>query len=163
SDAELFTDSIDGNSFATAGPSDYTHMNSLALDPSDRNLIVSLRHTNSIVKIDRATGATLWTLGGASDDFALTSDQPISHQHHVRPEADGSLLIFDNGNFEHQTRVISFGLDQAARRVMSFAVIYERPADQPASEYMGSAFFMGGDRYLIGWGGWTAAPRGPSV
>jgi hypothetical protein len=161
--ASLFTDSVDGNAFGTAALQDYTHLNSIDVDPTDGNLILSLRHTNSILKIDRHTGDTLWTLGGASDDFSLSNDQLFSHQHHVRVQKDGSLLLFDNGNGAHQTRVMSFVLDEGSRTVLASRVVYERPAEYPPTAFMGSAFWLGPQRYLIGWGGWGTSATAPSV
>lgn len=149
----LYSDSVDGNAFTAASTSDYVHMNSMQVDPSDGNLIISLRHTNSILKLDRHTGNTIWTLGGRSDDFGLTADQRFSHQHHARKLDDGTLLVFDNGNNAHATRVISMSLDEANKHVSSFSTVYTRPAEQPDTTYMGSAFRMSPSRYVIGWGG----------
>src|SRR5262249_41364494 len=149
----LFTDSVDGNAFSSDQVADYVHINSIQVDPTDGNFIVSLRHTNSILKLDRFTGATIWTLGGASDQFGLTAEQRFSHQHHVRKLDDGRLLIFDNGNTAHPTRVVSFLLDETNRTVSSFQVIYQRPAGQADTTFMGSAARLAESRYLIGWGG----------
>jgi hypothetical protein len=162
--SRLYFDSADQNTFGAATPSDYLHINAVQLDPADGNFIVSLRHANSVLKLDHATGATLWTLGGRSDDFGLTAQELFSHQHHVRKQADGSFLVFDNGNDAHPTRVISFGLDEAKHAVTSFEVVYERPSAQIDSTYMGSAFRMTPSRHLIGWGGRTdTSSVGPSV
>jgi arylsulfate sulfotransferase len=149
----LYVDSVEGNAFTTAEISDYVHINSIQVDPDDGNFIISLRHTNSILKLDRSTGATIWTLGGASDQFGLTAEQRFSHQHHARTLDNRRLLIFDNGNNAHPTRVVSFVLDEANKTVSSFEVIYERPAEQADTTFMGSAAQMAESRYLIGWGG----------
>jgi hypothetical protein len=139
-------------------------MNSLQVDPEDQNLIISLRHTNSILKLDRSAGATLWTLGGTSDDFGLTAEQRFSHQHHARKLADGTLLIFDNGNNAHATRTLAFHLDESAHSVTSFDVVFERPEGQADSAFMGSLFRLAPTRYLIGWGGRTdVSAAGPAV
>lgn len=160
----LYADSIDGNAFTSSADSDYVHMNSIQVDPADGNFIVSFRHTSSIIKLDRKTGAILWTLGGASDDFGLTPEQSFSHQHHVRKLGDGTLLLFDNGNYAHPTRVMSFALDEAQKTVTSSEVVYERPDDQGDTTFMGSAFLMAPSRYIIGWGGRTAPNlAGPAV
>jgi hypothetical protein len=160
----LYADSTDGNGFKKTADSDYVHMNAVGVDPIDGNFIVSLRHTNSVLKLNRKTGATMWTLGGSSDTFALTPEQRFSHQHHAKRLEDGTLLLFDNGNNAHPTRVLAFTLDEAHETVSSFHVIYDRPGDQDDSTFMGSAFRMDASRYLIGWGGRTApALAGPAV
>jgi hypothetical protein len=151
----LFTDSVDQNTFTDTTLSDYAHMNAFQIDPIDGNVIVSLRHTSSVLKLDHATGAVIWTLGGKSDQFGLAPEQLFSHQHHVRRQDDGTYLMFDNGNDAHPTRVLHFGLDEDAKTVTSFEVVYERPADQPDTSFMGSAFRLAPARYLIGWGGRT--------
>jgi hypothetical protein len=58
----------------SAGAHRLLRLKSIDIDPSDSNLVVSFRHTSSIVKIDCNTGTILWTLGGKEDPFALTSD-----------------------------------------------------------------------------------------
>lgn len=161
----LYTDSIDGNGFASDVVSDYVHLNSIDVDPRDGNLVLSLRHTSSILKIDRHTGQTIWTLGGRSDQFALTYAQRFSHQHHVRVQPDGSLLVFDNGNGAHATRVLSFSLDEAEHEVDAFHVVTEKPASDPQTLFMGSSFSLSGGRAFVGWGGWSLIPAAspPSV
>lgn len=160
----LYDDSVEGNSFATDGTADYVHMNSVQVDPTDGNFIVSLRHTNSVIKLDRTTGATIWTLGGRSDDFGLTTEQLFSHQHYARKSNDGHLTLFDNGNNAHPTRVLTFALDEANKTATSYDVVYERPADQIDSTFMGSALRMTPTRYVIGWGGRTDLSKvGPAV
>jgi hypothetical protein len=153
----LFTDSVFSNAFTDAATSDYVHANSFQIDPVDGNLIVSLRHTSSILKISRTTGATLWTLGGKSDDFGLTAAQRTAFQHHANKQSDGTLLVFDNGALspagDHPTRVVSYVLDESAKTVTSFTEITTRPSAQPDTTFMGSAFMMNANRYLIGWGG----------
>jgi arylsulfate sulfotransferase len=157
----LFSDSVDGNAFDASAASDYVHLNSIDIDPTDQNLILSLRHANSVLKIDRQSGQTIWTLGGASDQFKLTDGQRFSHQHFARLQADHSLLLFDNGNGAHQTRVLWFNLDEANRAVTGFRVIYERPAGLPQTSFMGSVSGFEGDRQVIGWGGWTPPEVAP--
>lgn len=154
----LYADSTDGNGFTSNTVSDYLHLNSIAVDPRDSNFVFSLRHTNSIVKVDRKSGKILWTLGGREDQFGLTLGQYFFHQHHVRVQDDGSLLVFDNGNGAHQTRVVSLVLDEAKHHVLDFQVVAEKPMDQPQSLFMGSATRFGSSRELIGWGGWSEIP-----
>jgi hypothetical protein len=164
----LYTDSTEENTFKTGTVCDYLHLNALAVDPTDQNFVFSLRHTNSIVKVDRTTGQILWTLGGAEDSFGLTADQAFFHQHHVHFQADGSLAVFDNGNNgpgqpTHQTRVLTFVLDEVNHVVKDFEVVYGKPDDEPQTQFMGSATQLDSDRYLIGWGGWRTADIEPAV
>jgi hypothetical protein len=161
----LYGESVDGNDFGPTEVSDYLHLNSIAIDPSDGNLLLSFRHADCIIKLDRSTGQILWTLGGVGDQFRLTSDQVFSHQHHVRPHPDGSITVFDNGNDLHQTRALRFVLDEASHTVTSFQVLTTRPASDPQSTFMGSITAREGPDggYFIGWGGWATPQLAPAA
>ena len=47
---------------------DYIHINGIAID-DDGNLLLSARHTSTVYKLDRHTGAVIWRLGGKKSDF----------------------------------------------------------------------------------------------
>jgi hypothetical protein len=159
----LYADSAFASMIGPGVLTDYLHLNSIVIDPSDGNFILSFRHTSSIMKIDRHTGATIWTMGGMEDQFGLTSDQQFSFQHYVRIQADGSMTVFDDGNNLHQTRVISFTLDQTNHKVLSFSVLYTKPASQPSSDLMGSYVPLSGGRLFCGWGGWYTTDVAPAA
>jgi hypothetical protein len=159
----LYLDSVDGNPFTTASVADYLHLNSMDVDPTDGNIVLSFRHTNSIIKVDRTTAKIIWTLGGKEDMFALTAEQVFSHQHHVKVHADGSMTVFDDGNNAHQSRALSFTLNETTHQVSSFKVLYDKPAAQPQSTFMGSVVPLSSTRNFIGWGGWFTMQTGPAA
>jgi hypothetical protein len=74
---------------------DYFHVNSIEPD-TDGNLLVSGRTTCAVYKIDRATGAIIWRLGGKHSDFKLGKGAHFCFQHDVRRAAPGKLTMFDN-------------------------------------------------------------------
>ncbi|KAL2829345.1 ASST-domain-containing protein [Aspergillus pseudoustus] len=94
---------------------DTYHINSIEKTQAG-NYLISIRHTHSIHLIDGQTGAIIWTLGGAQNDFieeeqeefATSTDSPSSlpqplltmaWQHHARfvPGTNESqLTFFDN-------------------------------------------------------------------
>ena len=85
---------------------DWLHANSIEYDPSDGNLIVSLRAQDWIVKIEYSNGTgsgkVLWRLG-MQGDFTMNSTDPypwFSHQHDARllPGGLKLLSLYDNGN-----------------------------------------------------------------
>jgi hypothetical protein len=92
--------------FLAPTANDWLHANSIAYDPADGNIIVSLRHQDWVIKIDyqdgAGTGEVLWRLG-PDGDFALTADPShgpwpwFSHQHDARMLGT-HVLLFDNGN-----------------------------------------------------------------
>jgi hypothetical protein len=89
---------------------DYAHINSWELVDGDQNLLLSFRHTSSVVKIawsdaeDRTDGRdfgdVVWRLGGKFSDFDFTDDPyagPCA-QHTASQLDNGNILIFDNGS-----------------------------------------------------------------
>ncbi len=83
---------------------DWLHANAVSWSPEDRNLVVSMRHQDWVVKIDYANGAgdghVVWRLGQGGD-FAVNSTDPnpwFSHQHDAHYIDDHTLILFDNGN-----------------------------------------------------------------
>ena len=77
-------------------PYDYVHPNSIGSD-SDGNLLVSGRHTFATYKLDRATGALYWRLGGKKNNFVMGSRTSFAWQHDVRSLGGSLFSVFDNG------------------------------------------------------------------
>lgn len=87
---------------------DSEHANAIIEDPSDNSLIVSLRHQNAIIKFLR-TGQLVWILGPPENwsaefqPYLLTPvGQPFEWnygQHAPVLTPQGTLLVYDNGNF----------------------------------------------------------------
>jgi hypothetical protein len=93
-------------------PYDYLHVNALDVD-DDGNLLISCRRTNSVIKVDRKTGAVMWRLGGKRSTFKLAQGADFKLQHDADRQADGSISIFDNGEDRgyKASRGISLRLD----------------------------------------------------
>lgn len=132
---------------------DYAHLNSIRLDPKDNNIILSFRNIDSVLKVDRSTGQTLWRLGGTLDQFGLTEQQKFSRQHDASFLSNGNLLLFDNGNANKRTRILEMSLNQTDKGVRVFN-------DVPTglSLYalaMGNVNKLDDSRYMIGWGALT--------
>lgn len=85
---------------------DWTHINSMTLDPSDNNLIVSSRHQAWVWKVAYENGSgdghIIWTLG-RDGSFSLPNGDPdttwFDYQHDVKFQANGDLTVFDNGDY----------------------------------------------------------------
>ena len=100
----FFNKQPNGQTYTIAN--DWTHANSIAIDPSDQNLIISVRHQAWVVKVDYANGSgdghIIWKLGNQGN-FALASGDPtsdwFSYQHDVEFQSNGLLTLFDNGNY----------------------------------------------------------------
>ncbi|MEQ8767306.1 MAG: aryl-sulfate sulfotransferase [Planctomycetota bacterium] len=92
---------------------DWTHANSVILDPRDGNYIVSMRHQEAVAKI--VPGATspdgvVWILGPPGrwvEPWKSKLLRPTGpglfawqfHQHAPEINATGNLVMFDNGNY----------------------------------------------------------------
>jgi hypothetical protein len=122
---ELYSASQENNNFAdtTLPLHDYMHLNSICVDSTDNNLVVSFRNLDEIVKLDRQTGQIIWRLGGNHSDFPLTPDEVFLRQHYPRLIENGQTLIFvDNGHdsIRAYTRIVEFQLNQTAKTINSF-------------------------------------------
>jgi hypothetical protein len=151
--SELYLQSIEGNAFSNANVvHDYVHMNSMIIDPSDGNLICSMRNLNQVIKINRTAGDIMWRLGGTNTDFPMTADMKFLRQHNVTlTDNNRTLLVFDNGEATERpyTRVDEFQLDMEGKTVTSFKA-FKLP-DGIFAQYMGSVQKRG-DTYFIGCG-----------
>ena len=141
---------------------DYVHFNSMIIDPSDNNLILSFRHTSAICKIDRKTGEIIWRLGGKNDDFGLTPEQRFNFQHTASLTNDGYLMLYDNhtaeintecaGNFSFlprkTSRILKFKLDEKNKKILNWQEI---PLSV-YSEFMGNVFETEDKTYIVGYG-----------
>ena len=78
-------------------PYDYFHINSVAPTP-DGNVIISARHTWAVYKVELATGAVRWRLGGKKSDFDLPDPATFAWQHDAQFETPTMIRIFDNGS-----------------------------------------------------------------
>lgn len=139
--------------------SDYAHMNSVEVDPSDGNYICSFRHFDAVIKISRETGNAIWILGGSSDQFGLSETQKMHHQHFARISGEGRITIFDNHTAfvedtdeDSQSRVVEYTIDEDNKTLIDFK---EYVVPGKYSSIMGSAQRLdtNSNRFLICWGG----------
>ena len=117
---------------------DWSHANALIYVEEDDAMIVSLRHLDCLIKIDRKTGEIVWILGdhGGWGDrwkpYLLEPEGDLEwtyHQHSPQLTRDGTLIIYDNGNYrarpfdprlpgdQNQSRVVEFRVNEQARTV----------------------------------------------
>jgi WD40 repeat protein len=129
------------------------HVNSISID-RDGNLLVSMRNTSTVYKIDRRSGRVLWALGGKRSSFRMGQGTRTWEQHDAVGQPDGTLTIFDNGGglpFVHpQSRGIHERLDL---RNMTATLITEYDHSPPLNVAAegGMQLLPDGD-VAIGWG-----------
>lgn len=135
-------------------PWDYFHMNSINVDPTDGNLIISGRNTWTFYKVERSSGKVLWRLGGKNSDFDVPAEAHFAFQHDVTPWPDGTITIFDNEGGPpaeaSQSRALVLAVDQRSRKV-SLAHQY-RHTPAVVSWALGSVQEMANGSYFVGWG-----------
>lgn len=135
---------------------DLVHINSV--EPDGDGYIVSLRHTNAVYRIDRATGAIDWKLGGTPTPESLTilgdeSRKAVTFggQHDARRLPDGTLTVFDNawqtGQFP---RAVRYTVDPVA----GTATLLESVGDPEiqVATCCGSARKLPAGNWLVSWG-----------
>lgn len=139
---------------------DYIHINSIVLD-IDGNFLVSCRHTDEIIKINRTSGAVMWRLGGSlskGNQFQWLNDtvggfRGFNHQHSAIRTQRGTILLFDNGNFkpgDKSSRVVEYEVDEQAKTVRKVFEFVPSPTIYVAT--MGSVQELPNENIVIGWG-----------
>lgn len=140
--------------YTGGGIADHTHPNSLYVF-DDGDVLVSIRHYDCILRIDRPSGDIVWTLGGpncAQNDFEIIGDphDGFSHQHDATVLDNGNILLFDNGNLRDDpvSRVVEYAIDEEA---MTAELVWSYD-DGRYTPIMGSAQRLDNGNTLIGWG-----------
>jgi len=144
---------------------DYAHVNSMSIDPTDNNLLASLRTTSEIVKINRQTGEVMWRLGGKENQFTFIGEHEENApyytvgQHDVHRLANGNLLFFDNGNIAGggvtpNDRSYSRGVEYALDEVnMTATLVWEsRHTPDIQANCTGAIERFANGNTLLGWG-----------
>ncbi len=156
---EFYASSMENNDFSDSTIThDYMHLNSICVDSSDNNLVVSFRNLNEIVKLNRVTGQIMWRLGGINSDFQQTADQSFLRQHYARVIENGKTLIFlDNGitSVRPYSRILEYQLDEKNKTISSFKSF---TIPDNFVQFAGSVQ-KEGDKYFIGGGSGNYAIR----
>ena len=133
------------------------HINSIDIDHGG-DLIVSMRNTSAVYRIDHRTGAVLWRLGGKRSSFRFGAGADSAYQHDVSVQPGGTLSIFDDGGGAPETtrsRPFSRGITVALNtRTMTATLIHEYD-HYPAlgTNWEGSLQLLYGGEAFVGWGG----------
>jgi hypothetical protein len=82
---------------------DWTHANAVEVDEANNTILVSIRHLDTVLALrwkdddDGEAGEVLWESGPHGDLELLNGDWHL-HQHAPEVQADGTILMYDNGN-----------------------------------------------------------------
>jgi hypothetical protein len=136
-------------------------------------VIVSARHANAVLRIDRATGRVDWKLGGSYVPgrsltvVGVPPGEPVfSGQHDARLRGDGTLTVFDNrSRTSDAPAAVRFRIDPVARTATRIERISN--PDVAQSHFGGSARKLPGGNWVVAWGGTRLfteqTPRGDVV
>ena len=142
---------------------DLLHVNSLDVDPTTGNVIVSGRHLNAAFEIRRDPGQPddgkiLWKLGGdaptdpAAVHYTIVNDPlggPV-RQHDVRLLPNGHLTMFDNESGVTSPRAVEYALDP--NDATATLVWQYGRTDSGQAFGLGSVRRQGDGSTVIGWG-----------
>ncbi len=148
----------DSYSDLTANTVDLIHGNAFDVD-KDGNILFSMRHLSSIIKIDRQTGNVDWFLGGKQNDFTFVNEHSenapdyFSYQHDVYVLPNGDITLFDNGNQHLPTpysRAVEYNLDEQNKTA---TLVWEYRHNPDIYNFaMGSVQRLSNGNTIIGWG-----------
>ncbi|MGB0098039.1 MAG: arylsulfotransferase family protein [Solirubrobacteraceae bacterium] len=139
----------------TRNPFDHFHVNSVDLD-DDGNVLISARNTWAAYKVNRQTGAIMWTLGGRHSTFKLASGASFAFQHdvRVRSQHDWYVTVFDNGSgppaVHKQSRGLELFLDVKHRTARAVHQLQHSPPLSAFAEGNVQQLPNGDD--FLGWG-----------
>jgi len=97
---------------APGGPKDWSHGNAVQYDDHDDSYMVSLANQDLLVKLDRDSGARLWSLGEAGDVLLDAGGTWFSVPHGAEWLPGGRVLLYDDGVFksEKRSRIVEYAL-----------------------------------------------------
>lgn len=149
SESYISPTTIPGN----GGDYDFIHLNSISVG-TDGNLLISGRHTWTLYKVNRSSGAIMWRLNGKQSDFEVAPTARFQFQHDATWAPDGSITVFDDGggppDVATRSRGLAIGVDEAALTA-SFLEQY-LPDPRILSQSQGSVQTLSNGNRFVGWG-----------
>ncbi len=170
---------------ATYPRRDWAHVNAAVMDESGRYVIASLRQQDAVVKIDWNAAELVWILGNHDDwgsewqDYLLQPTGELLwpyHQHAATITPEGTILMFDNGNYrarpfdeptppsESFSRAVEYRVDEDNMEVTE-VWSYGGPGDEPYfARFVGDADWMPQTgNVLINYGGLVSDAAGTPI
>ncbi len=149
------------------GGLNYTHANSVMVDPDRNTLLVQSKNIDALIAVNRESGAVLWQAGGRYSDVTDVDGDVIptgedawmvegpngtwwSHGHMSHFWGDG-FAMFDNG-YHHPdqvSRAVAYALDQDKRTIEK---VWEfRSETDSFNPLLGDVRRLSSGNYLISW------------
>lgn len=141
---------------------DWSHANNLLYDESDDSIVINFRYQAAAMKIDRASREIKWIFGeptgwGDLSGKVLQPDGVFDwpyHQHSPNPTPNGTLLIYNNGNYEARpfnppspitetySRAVEYEIDEENMRVRQLWQSEQEGPDSVVSIAMGDVDWL---------------------
>jgi Arylsulfotransferase (ASST) len=135
---------------------DLLHVNSV--EPDGDGVIVSARHLDAVLRIDRATGEIDWKLGGSFVPgksltvVGMPPGEPVFQgQHDARLLGDGTLAVYDNRSYLGPPVADRFRIDPVTRTATRIGHATDPGIRE--SNWGGSARRLAAGNWVIDWGG----------
>jgi hypothetical protein len=139
---------------------DAFHVNSIQESDDGSSLLVSMRNTWTVYKIDKRSGAVQWRLGGRKSDFAMGSGAAFAWQHDARWLSEDRITLFDDGcceldaeppvPAEQVSHGLTLTLDEGRRTASATASYFHDPPASVASQ--GNVQTLPNGDVFVGWG-----------
>ena len=131
---------------------DWSHANNLLYDERDDSIVVNFRYQAAAIKIDRQSKEIVWIFGepsgwGDLSDKVLKAEGDLQwpyHQHSPQPTPNGTLMIFDNGNYQARP----FRKPSAVTDTYTRAVEYAIDGEAMKARQLWQSEAMGPDRVI---------------
>ena len=137
------------------------HCNSVDADPVSGDLLLSMRHTDAVYRIDETTGAIAWKLGGnpiaasQTQILAVVGDpEGVFHaQHDARFQPNGDISLYDNQSWDPTlaARGVEYHIDTVAGTA-TLVWSYQSPDGHNSGATGSFRRLNGGTDNVIGWG-----------
>jgi outer membrane protein assembly factor BamB len=129
------------------------HMNSISIN-RDGDLIISMRNTSAIYKLDHRTGKIIWRLGGKASSFRMGPGTVTGFQHAAEVHRDGTLTIFDNGAGPPKVHPYSRGIRVVLDTASMTATLVKSYDHSPtvSSNFEGGVQRLAGGQTFLGYG-----------
>ena len=113
------------------GTKDWAHANSVSYDAATDSILVSVRHQEAVISFSRASGELNWIMGDHEgwperlQPYLLKPEGELAwpfHQHAAEMTPNGSLILFDNGNFRAMPPKPKMSLADSYSRAAEYAI-----------------------------------------
>lgn len=152
---------------------DWSHANNLVYDASDDTIAVNFRVQGALVKIARASKEIKWILSepggwGNRSEKLLKAEGEVRwpyHQHSPTPTPVGTMLVFDNGNYQARpfdpplppkdtySRAVEYKIDEKNMTVRELWASEKMGLDRVVSMAMGDVEWLPQTKnILVGYG-----------